>query len=733
MKKTLKIVGLIILLFLVFSLGFILFNQIDFTKRNIIQVCDWQVINESGCGNSLFLFDEYTQTGFTPITFWDPSEHKVCHGEQFSLVINFEAKVKCDYVFIFSNGFGEILIGSGKNSTKAISYNLFYGWNKLSLGFSSDYLFLKSLSNVKLGALVIEGTYLSKPVEKRYQATYPTFNEFIGINALVDDPLGAMDVANHIREYHETVWHQMGENNFNFSPSFSGFEFEPFYKNFSLAGRSITPVIQHSGKWVTGLDNGEAIPCPKDGITTNPSDYTSHAKLLHEIVKNYKLKNTPIRFIENWNEPDKSWHGKEAYVSPYEYASFSSMDYDGHLDPTLSSIQNGDSTTTLVMAGLTDLRTDYVNALSFWCNNNRRGSFPWGVVNAHVYANDPLIKSGITPEKFNLQQKVSSFVRASKTTAPKTQVWLSEFGYDRRDDSPQHVPNIDGYNAEEVQALLLIRSFLLLSSTGLDKAYQYMLRDTKGKGTYASSGLYKTENNKNVYLPSWYFLKTLKDVMGDYKFTKRINTNNEDLYILEFVNNQRVAYAVWLGTDVKSNISTKLPLNFINKQNLVTYAFSNLGPSQKTSLDYTKDLEFNISDKPILILDTLIEERIAKKLDINSILVTNDNAVLLDENTSIDPLYQPTKGMVSLHELKTTDIILKEPKFISHLSLFDDQGQSEVLIEGVYEGVTKLIFEGKTSLYKKWKSLKVGMTVDKIIITHKTNTSKLGEIVFYTY
>lgn len=732
MKKKFVAIFFGLVLLLCISLGFIFLNQVDFSNKSIIKVNDWQVINESGCGNSLHLVDEFNASGFTPQSFWRPSEHKVCNGEKYSLIVNFEAKVECQSVYIFSKGFGELVIGQGADQSKANSHTLIYGWNKINVNFSDSFLFLRVLSELDLGALVVEGKYLANPKERIHLVNYPTFNEFIGINALVDDPLGAMDVANHVREYHETVWHQLGETNFNFSPSFSGFEFEPFYKNFGVLGYSITPVVQHSGKWVTGSDNGEAIPCPSNLSTTDPMSYKGHATLLYEILKNFKSKQTPLRYIENWNEPDKSWHGKEAYISPYEYASFSSMDYDGHLNRNLTSIKNGDSTTTLVMAGLTDLRSDYINALKYWCDRNRNGDFPWGVVNVHVYANDPAVKSGITPERFKLQQKVAAFVKSSKLSAPRAQVWLSEFGYDRKDDSPQHVPTIEGYTADEVQAILLLRSFLLLSTTGLDKAYQYMLRDTKGKGTYASSGLYKTENNRNIYLPSWHYLKTLHDVLGNYKFSRRIDTPNKDLYVLEYQNKGKVGYAIWFGLDIKASIDEKLPLKFKMGQRLTSYEFSNTGKSTKTSLIFN-DTKFNITDRPIIILDTLIEEKVSKKLDIADLQITESNKTLLDEISGFDPLYQPAGSPITLHELKTTNISLRTPKFISYLSLFDDQGQSDIVIEAVYNGTSKLIFDGRTSLYKKWKSLRVNTMVDSILISHKTNTSKIGEIVLYGY
>ena len=137
-----------------------------------------------------------------------------------------------------------------------------------------------------------------------------------------------------------------------------------------------------------------------------------------------------IRYFENQNEPDKTWHdqpwigkvpvdwenvqgyGTEEnykadhlldglsrwHMSPGQYAALLSADYDGHLSSApfvlkdedgFLGLKNADSEAQMVMAGLADLRGKYVNDIRAWSELNRGpDNLPFNVLNFHHYSSN---------------------------------------------------------------------------------------------------------------------------------------------------------------------------------------------------------------------------------------------------------------------------------------------------------------------------------------------------------
>lgn len=729
--------GLILILVLCSS-TYYYFTHIDFSDKKIIKLSSWNLINESGCGNSLALIDEFSlNDSFVPKTFWEPNHHDVCKDKKLSEIIDFDTLAEIKQVYFYSNTWGIINYSYSSNLDALKSFNLSFGWNKLELNSVLKQFKFEVVGDLKIGEIVIEGSYVGNYKLKPLILNYPTISEFLGVNAFVDDPIGASSIVNHVREYHESVWHQNSETSFNFNPSFPGFDFETYYQNFSSSEKSVVPVIQHSGKWLTGQEKGENIPIKQGADYLNPNSYKYHSELMFRFTQNYKSKNLNLKFIENWNEPDKYWEGNKTYMPPYYYAAMSSMDYDGHRDTSKYSITKGDVSCKLVLAGLIDVKSDYINALKFWCDKNRNGHFPWDVVNAHLYANDEKLKVGITPEKFNFKQKVQDFVINTKRNLPNTKVWLTEYGYDKKADSPQRVPEIDGYTAEQIQAIWLLRSTLLLSSTGLDRAYQYMLRDTKGTGLYASSGLYGLKNNSINYYESWYYLKNLVETLGSYKFVKTLPTKNADVYILMFQdNNFNKAFALWVGDDARKTYENySVDLGGVKSSTLFKLNFEKSATVNTQKLNYSKNFKINISEKPFLLFEKQPVVKNHKRVLASELIVDDiTNRSLIDEQHNYDPLFYPEKSeFTSLNNNKVNTVKFTNSKFISYLSMYDDEGQSLVNIFKLKNGIKEPVYQSNLLLYKKWKSIYIGDNCEGIVLEHVNHTSKIGEVVIYEY
>ncbi|MFN8436833.1 MAG: hypothetical protein U0V72_04255 [Cytophagales bacterium] len=718
------------------SAGYFYFTYQSFKNKKILKLESWNLINVSGCGNSLYLIDEYTSTdSFIPKTFWHAGYHDVCKTKKLIEIIKLDTLAQIENIYIYSKNISTKI--NIKIQDKSSEYPLHFGWNTVQLKSKVQEIEIEVETNTQLGEIVLEGTYLFKLPISEIKISYPKISEFLGVNAFVDDPIGASSIFNHVREYHEAVWNQNGENSFNFNPSFPGFDFDTYYQNFNFPKKSIMPVIQHFGSWLTQNQKGECIPIKQNLNPEIPESYREHAQLMYEFANNYHQKNAGIKYLENWNEPDKFWEGNSSYMTPAYYAAMSSKDFDNHLDTSKASMQSSSPETKLVMAGLIDVKSDYVNALAHWCKNNRKGNFPWSVVNAHLYANDEKIKSGIAPEKFNFNNKVADFVKNCKKVCPaQTEVWLTEYGYDKKNDSPQKVQEIEGYTPEQVQAMWLIRNTLLLSSSGLNRAYQYMLRDTKGTGLYASSGLYGYKNEKIIYYDSWYYLKTLTDVLGDYRFVNRLKTTEPDVYVYQYENDEHLkAFVLWTGVETKKtvkNLKIQLPTRVIS---LSKIEFSNSTEPIQSKISYSKNYGFDVSEKPYILLEKPVQIKNHSKVSTSDIKYTEPSSLTLtDEQNELNPLFYPQKFEAkSLNNVKTNELSFTDKKFISYLSIFDDEGQSQLKIFAVYNGTQTLVYNGKLSLYKKWKTISVNQLCDKIIIEHENNTSKIGEIVVYEY
>lgn len=699
-------------------------RNVDFSKSKTLKLGTYNVINVSGCGDATLLIDELVNEGFDPNTFWKPNEKDVCKDESKKVVFKLNTKASLQNLNIYAKGAGNLKIGIKENELK--DFRLQSGWNTLLFKHNTQYVFIELTSGEGLGEIVLEGTYDKPVVVKSPKLVYPKFADFMGVNAFVDDPVGAYAFFDNVREYHELDWHNREKGVYNFNPSFPGFDFDDYYHNFSFSNKLVCPVVQHSPFWLTNEKNTEIKPLAPGANATVPFSYQAHAEMLYRFVKKYD--SVDLKYIENWNEPEKWWHGDKAYCSPYEYAAMSSQDWDGNLQKESLSISKAQPNTKLVMAGLSDLKSDYVNALKYWCDKNRGGNIPWSVVNAHVYANDPKEKKSLSPERFELDKKVTDFVLNSKMAMPAAAVWLTEFGYDRISDSPQAVPNIEGYSNDQVQAIWLLRSYLLLATTGLDKAFQYMVRDTKGKGLYMSSGLYNANGSKTVYHDSWFYLFQLRNMLGAYRFVKRIDCGNNDVYLLKFENDEhQIAYAAWAGADTKMTFDIALPL----KTTSIKMFRFDFGNKLDTKLE-TANIKgtFKVSEKPFLLMEEEIIPKMLSKLNLDE-LMPNFTQGLFDEQANLDPLYDLIAKPNSPVEQKEIVVELKQESDLKYICLFDDQGQSEIeiLVEigGSWVPLTKL----KLNLYKKWKTVFVGKKCTGVKIVHLKNTSQIGELVLY--
>ena len=117
-----------------------------------------------------------------------------------------------------------------------------------------------------------------------------TMDQFIGVNAFIDDPVDKLKVAGFIREYHSWNWDEGNiwsgggnrsyvgypHNQMKWSPSETGWDFDAFYASLKTAGIGVSPAMQGGVSWLQGGTSFPDQDKPVDeagASTTDPNSY----------------------------------------------------------------------------------------------------------------------------------------------------------------------------------------------------------------------------------------------------------------------------------------------------------------------------------------------------------------------------------------------------------------------------------------------------------------------------
>jgi hypothetical protein len=429
----------------------------------------------------------------------------------------------------------------------------------------------------------------------------PLMDSFIGVNGFIDDPVERIAACGHLREYHQWQWDEGNQDSsypgypnhqLAWSPSWVsgpgwGWDFDQFYQQLKTAGVEVAPCFQGCALYLVGFDASrtDEKPVIKDSDPTQPESYVAHASYLFQFAARYggtrvdeallKLKaGQParsglglVRYMENWNEPDKWWKDRAALFSPTELAAMCSADYDGHrrsMGPTVG-IKNADPGMKLVMGGLAKPEIEYIKAMKLWADIHRGGDFPADVINLHHYSNDAggqggRPTTGISPEADGLRERFQRVVQWRDRFLPDKEVWVSEFGYDTNPKSTQHAAAIGAADAEEVQGQWIVRSFLALAAAGVDRAQLYMLRDVNADSTvqYDSSGLTSEKAKHHQPKRAWYYVAALRNILRGTRLESEVPSADAKVRIYQFTSDDtppRRVYAIWCPTSDQTQVS----------------------------------------------------------------------------------------------------------------------------------------------------------------------------------
>jgi hypothetical protein len=477
----------------------------------------------------------------------------------------------------------------------------------------------------------------------------PLMDGFIGTNGFVDDSIERLAACGFVREYHNWQWDEGNtdasyagypDHKLAWSPSWVsgpgwGWDFDAFYQKLNDAGIEVSPCLQGSAPYVVDYDRERKNdkPIVENGDPARPESYVAHASYLFQFAARYgstavdesllKLRaGQParsglglIRYIENSNEPDKWWEGRTAYFAPAELAAMCSADYDGHkgaMGPTVG-VKNADPNMKLVLGGLAKPAVEYLRAMQVWADVHRDGDMPFDVINLHHYSTDGggqggPATTGLSPEADGLRERFEKVVEWRDRYLPGKEVWISEFGYDTNPKSVFRAPAIGTFSGAEVQAQWLVRSYLALAAAGVDRAQQFMLRDANGKNTekFSSSGLITDKWDQHQPKRSWYYVATLRHILGATRFDREIASGHDRVRIYRFHSNDalpRTVYAVWCPTASQEEVKAfALPLPGTSKATLVTLE-PDSGTGRETELLFDNNrITIDVTERPAFVV-----------------------------------------------------------------------------------------------------------------------------------
>jgi hypothetical protein len=482
----------------------------------------------------------------------------------------------------------------------------------------------------------------------------PTVAEFMGLNGFIDDDVAKLAAVGNVREYHDWTWNDgngamgyTGYPNSKLTFQFNGYwDFDGYYAQLDAAKVMVFPCIEGSVEYLNS-----AMPPVKSGAdATDPASYQAHSAFMYQYAARYgttqvdasKLTLDPsqkvasglnvLPYYEDGNEPDATWvHSDGSFLfTPEMTAAMASADYDGNQGKMGSNfgIKSADPKAKMVLAGLAgagpkDFLTNvtaYLDGMRTWASAHRGGSFPADVINIHDYCfgPDPFgtvnPKPGLSPEDCKLQDLMHSVVSYRDQNLPGKELWLTEFGYDTDAQSRLRAPAISGNSAEVVQGQWLVRSFIALMASGLDRAFMFVSRDDcTGDATkcpnntvqFATSGVL-AEKGDETPKASWYFLAAFRARLGAMRYQGSADSGTPNVSIAKFYDAtaDRGAYVVWAPTS-KGTVVKAYALSVdsaLTAATLVTLADQSATGNEQSLTPKQGSITLDVDESPSLVL-----------------------------------------------------------------------------------------------------------------------------------
>ncbi|TAK34775.1 MAG: hypothetical protein EPO21_08370 [Chloroflexota bacterium] len=323
--------------------------------------------------------------------------------------------------------------------------------------------------------------------------TAAPIKEVVGVNVVSNNnPWEVAQTAGWVRDYHKWYLYEATKGVYTWGSGSNSLDW--FYSSLKSLGVKIMPDVEYSTAWASSTGTIYGIP-----------DATAHSQYLGALARHY---GNTIAAIENANEPNQWWQQPTMLASVF--GAMTAKDY--------TAVKAANPRTLLVMGGIIGWDNAYLDGT----NQASRGKFD--VVNFHWFGGGDTTNGGLNPETGGLLWMTDQVKRWRDAKAPGKPVWITEFGWDTYDapdgaKSKMYAPEINAAN-------YLLRGMVLLHGRGVDKGFVYMYRDPASSPTslatqYSSVGLVENDGETDGRKKAgWYYLATLKNVLGDYVFDR---------------------------------------------------------------------------------------------------------------------------------------------------------------------------------------------------------------------
>ncbi len=780
----------------------------------------WMVVSENAqaalsyanAGTAAALVDEQglagdpvAGTGGAPFVHWFPG----WAADRFpaSAVIDLRAEYDLTHVSLRdTNGAGAVVVSTGAPfawtelfSDPMTGYNR---WNNHAVAVRTRYLRVTlTTPGIQPEEIVVYGTLFAGQVPEPQPAALPpprlAMDELIGTNAFIDDPLGVIEQAGNVREYHTWAWDEGNGaaypgfplNQNAWAPSWSGgWDFDIFYRNLRLLGLEVSPVVWKTPAWLRGTGTEDEMkPIPLDAAAAPtrdplaPASYVEHADHLFQYMARYgsrpvadgllKLRANQSResglglltHLENWNEQDKWWAGRESFFRPFEYAAMTSADWDGHegaLGATVG-IRNADPSARLVMGGVAVAELDYLRAAKLWFDFHRT-DFPLAALNLHHYCNDgggqggsPTI--GISPEADGLRARFAAVADYRNRYLRDSELWVTEFGWDVDPRSVQRAPALAGATAEEIQGRWIARAWLELAAAGVDRGHQYMMRDVVAPGAAGGEVKYNTSGlvgPKGDWTPraAWYYQATLRQRLRGLHFHDALALADPELRAYRFADalGRVRALAVWSATDtgrVVPAVAVPLPPG-TTRATRVTMSFGQLGGLPEELALAGGQVVVAADEKPTLILfdgrnvHTRLRDR---RLTLTAAQIvresgSGDPAAWVDEQDLAGdpdmgaggkPLHAWNPGSPAANYPAVAELDLGLPRLTTKIYLHDLNSSGPFTIEAGAPGAWRFLAADALGSYAAWKPHVAVENIRRLRLTMGSYGANVAEVAIY--
>lgn len=529
------------------------------------------------------LWDETARTS------WQPNMQAE-YGEA-AFTVDFGANyVITGICFLDVNGTPTWTISDGEpfswNALKTVCMDGYQCWRSVSfeqpratryLHFSSDLL------DSGVSELAIYGYYDSDLTEAQAAKTAAKTNSAAssnltaggkaGFNAFIDDPMTAIMAGGMVREYHNFSWLLDESGKTKFTQGTWG-NMDAYYTAMQQNGITIIPCFQGGSPVIR--NNGSSVPeIPvADGADTlNPNSYVLHAQTMYQVAARYgsnqeidrstlnlaegqeeKVGMGLLTALENSNEPNKNWSGKDNYFTPYELAAMCSADYDGH-EKTIpnAGVKQADPNFKLAMGGLVGNSgmISYLDQMKTWFDYNRTdGRFAVDIINVHIGPDT------YNPEDSQFRQQIQKLKDWIAENAPDTELWISEYEIPMADQEIEGVDNHDNEAYQLAYAQRVVRTNLIAIAENVDFITKFQLRD-EGEGVYYNSGLVTQKGSWNKK-PAWYALSCMTNTLQNADFVEDCSNEDVNCYaFLERTTGNRIL-CLWSPTNTQKKISDYL-------------------------------------------------------------------------------------------------------------------------------------------------------------------------------